>query len=379
MPSDRTELTREQLHQLIWSKPIHQLAAEFGLSDVGFAKICKRLNVPRPGRGYWAKLGAGKRRRVTPLPPAQPRTLRSIALQRRSAEEQAEVKAAEHREVPVVPIAADLRGAHEVTKKLSRLLEGKPYGDPPMHVLRKPYDTMLRVGPESKRRALLLLDALFTAATSRGHEVRLTESSVGHRHVPDVELRVVVGQQAVAIALIEKSGQKDHVQTAEERVREKRISSTWGPKYDRFATGKLSLNIGEHYHGMRTFSDGKAQRLEDKLGHSVLAIEAAAEQQRIDDERRKTAQQRAEAERQRHEAERRQQEHMVALGDDLLQMAGRRAEAKHVHAFLDAYEQGLPQGERSEAESAWLAWARRFASEQDPLSRLKMVAKRLTP
>jgi hypothetical protein len=358
MSSDRTELTREQLHQLVWSKPIHQLAAEFGLSDVGLAKVCKRLNVPRPGRGYWAKLGAGKRLRVAPLPPAQSRTPRTIVLQRRSSEEQAAARAVEHRDAPLVPIPVDLRGAHEVTKKLSRLLEGKPYGDPPMHVLRKPYDTMLRVSPESKRRALLLLDALFTAATSRGHEVRLTESSVGHRHVPDVELRVVVGQEAVAIALIERSGQKDHVPTVEERAREKRIGSTWGPKYDRFATGKLSLNIGEHYHGMRTFSDGKAQRLEDKLGHAVLAIEAAAEQQRTDDERRKTAQERAEAERQRQEAERRQQEHMAALGNDLMQMTARWTEAKHVQAFLDAYEQRLPQEQKTESELAWTAWAR---------------------
>lgn len=31
-----------------------RLAAEYGLSDRGLAKICNRLNIPCPPRGYWA-------------------------------------------------------------------------------------------------------------------------------------------------------------------------------------------------------------------------------------------------------------------------------------------------------------------------------------
>jgi len=39
MDQDR-EISREELHQLVWSKPTSTVAKEFGLSDVGFAKIC---------------------------------------------------------------------------------------------------------------------------------------------------------------------------------------------------------------------------------------------------------------------------------------------------------------------------------------------------
>jgi hypothetical protein len=35
------------------------LAREWGISDVGLAKICKRNNISRPGLGYWAKRQAG--------------------------------------------------------------------------------------------------------------------------------------------------------------------------------------------------------------------------------------------------------------------------------------------------------------------------------
>ena len=36
------------------------LAKEFGISDVGLAKVCRKLGVPVPGRGYWAKKVAGR-------------------------------------------------------------------------------------------------------------------------------------------------------------------------------------------------------------------------------------------------------------------------------------------------------------------------------
>jgi hypothetical protein len=45
-------LSREDLYELVWSKPIVELAKDFGISDVAFAKRCRKLGVPVPGRGY---------------------------------------------------------------------------------------------------------------------------------------------------------------------------------------------------------------------------------------------------------------------------------------------------------------------------------------
>jgi hypothetical protein len=64
-----SELTRQELHDLVWSTPGSKLSEQFGVSDVAIAKRCKRLGLPRPSRGYWAKLGAGKKLRKPPLPP----------------------------------------------------------------------------------------------------------------------------------------------------------------------------------------------------------------------------------------------------------------------------------------------------------------------
>jgi hypothetical protein len=54
---DPLTLSRDDLYELVWSKPMIELAKDFGLSDVALAKRCRKLGVPVPGRGYWARKG----------------------------------------------------------------------------------------------------------------------------------------------------------------------------------------------------------------------------------------------------------------------------------------------------------------------------------
>lgn len=60
-------LSRAELYDLIWTYPILQLSRAWGLSDVGLAKICRKHDIPRPGKGYWAKLQNGYRMKRVPL------------------------------------------------------------------------------------------------------------------------------------------------------------------------------------------------------------------------------------------------------------------------------------------------------------------------
>lgn len=56
-------LSREELFALVWGKPTQQVAKDLGISDVAVGKLCARLQVPKPARGYWAKVEAGKKQR----------------------------------------------------------------------------------------------------------------------------------------------------------------------------------------------------------------------------------------------------------------------------------------------------------------------------
>ena len=67
-----SELTRERLYELVWSKPVSELAPALGVSGVAVAKRCAKLGVPRPGRGYWIQLEFGKKVKRPELPPTPP-------------------------------------------------------------------------------------------------------------------------------------------------------------------------------------------------------------------------------------------------------------------------------------------------------------------
>lgn len=63
-------LTRKELYRRVWSKPMSSVAKEVGLTGNALAKICNRLLVPYPSRGYWTKSEPDRKSQRPPLPAA---------------------------------------------------------------------------------------------------------------------------------------------------------------------------------------------------------------------------------------------------------------------------------------------------------------------
>ena len=51
--------TKQILEELIWKKPTTHIAKDFGVSDKAVDKWCKKYDLEKPPRGYWAKLNKG--------------------------------------------------------------------------------------------------------------------------------------------------------------------------------------------------------------------------------------------------------------------------------------------------------------------------------
>jgi integrase len=51
----RSRYCRQELYTKVWEVPMQILAKEYGVSAVARAKTCRALDIPVPGRGYWAK------------------------------------------------------------------------------------------------------------------------------------------------------------------------------------------------------------------------------------------------------------------------------------------------------------------------------------
>ncbi|MCO6185219.1 hypothetical protein [Rhizobium sp. L1K21] len=63
----KRNISREELFALVWEKPTQEVAKELAVSDVAIAKLCARLQVPKPARGYWARVRSGQVLRRPPL------------------------------------------------------------------------------------------------------------------------------------------------------------------------------------------------------------------------------------------------------------------------------------------------------------------------
>lgn len=63
---------RAALYDEVWAEPMTTVAARYGVSSSFLARICERLNIPRPQRGYWAQLKVGKEPPKPAPPDARP-------------------------------------------------------------------------------------------------------------------------------------------------------------------------------------------------------------------------------------------------------------------------------------------------------------------
>jgi AcrR family transcriptional regulator len=76
----RAVFTREELYRRVWSEPLTVVARNVGLSSNALTKICNRLLVPYPPRGYWPKKHVGKSLQRPPLPAAPDGDNRQVTL-----------------------------------------------------------------------------------------------------------------------------------------------------------------------------------------------------------------------------------------------------------------------------------------------------------
>ncbi|MGZ0710089.1 hypothetical protein ACWPKO_17300 [Coraliomargarita sp. W4R53] len=123
-------VTRNELHKRVWEKPASQLKKEFGVSDVAIAKACKRLEIPKPPRGYWARLAAGQKPPITPLP-VMSKTLQLQVEQERIEviQSQAEEPFEEYTKIDQVALPIGKRGLHPIARELKTTLKAQQPDD----------------------------------------------------------------------------------------------------------------------------------------------------------------------------------------------------------------------------------------------------------
>lgn len=363
-----TTVSREALFRQVWETPMSRLARDYGISGNGLAKICDRLRVPYPPRGYWAKKAAGKKvvqfrlpdaeegtpqaATIVPTPPpVPPPEIPSEIKQKLDAgKERVGAIVVPDRLVRPHPIVAAWLAERDQQRKQARLER-----DPWLRGMGPPDWT------DSERRQHRLLSALFHAAERNGVRVKQLDHFTTFFEVSG---------ERVDFKLREKHRQVRTSKAADEVKRLLPGERSWRQELQ--PTGVLCFSIENHLPALprRLWSDTVGQELENQLG-DVLAGLLLAGPLLVEQRRR-----REEEERHRREEEHRRQQaaERKRLDDNrwrrFTELAARWKRADEARRFLSALEQ-YPAAVECLADGSpiadWLAWARDRLAEYDPM------------
>lgn len=174
-------ITREELYELVWSAPMVKVAAQFDVSGSYLARVCAALGVPRPERGYWAKLAVGRAPGRPSLPAPQPGDpvvwSRGDELPVASTPTQRPLPS-----LPSQPPARPVTGTHGLIRGAKELLLAGRKVDENEHL--KPYKKLLVDVITSRSgidKALAFANDLFNALESAGHRVVIAPAHAGLR------------------------------------------------------------------------------------------------------------------------------------------------------------------------------------------------------
>ncbi|MGC8494152.1 MAG: hypothetical protein ACP5SH_20700 [Syntrophobacteraceae bacterium] len=260
-----SKYTRKELYDLVWSEPVTKLAKRFGLSNVGFAKHCRKLDVPLPPRGYWAKKQAGQTPRKTPL--SEPGKDYWIEFHERPKDDRPPdpalqlIKSMDFKKARPVP--KELSDPHELVRKAFTILGG---AEPNLNGILTPKQECLdiRISPEQLQRALRIFDTLIKAVEANGHRVEILDS----------ETVALVDGITLPFTLFEEL-QRRHLEPGDHE-----ITNWYRFGYNlfyerRFPSGILCLEVKlpRELEGHRhTWRDTDTQKLKDLLNSFIKTV-----------------------------------------------------------------------------------------------------------
>ena len=404
----RLTLSREDLYELAWSKPMSALAQDFGISDVALAKRCRRLGIPVPGRGYWARVDAGQTPHRPKLKDREPQGRDQGALSLAPSVGAYPVQkglTAEDETSESVPVRIAALAITPTASIVDALPVVKRTAVREKHPRRSELSfergektgsvVALEVTPAVSDRALLLADTLLRAAQSLGWDFddprRLRKKQV----LPDVEEeskpqaaaeqteasephggRLLVEGEQVGLKIEERFREDPVVPSTAQVAREKREYGYHAPRKVAVATGALRVVRLDTYRTWgtperRSWYDRKARRVEEQIPEILLGLYELAvsiKQRREKDERQA---------REREAQERRRQERAAIQEDNqklIVQLerdAGAWHRARYLRRYLGAVRQRLgdrPLPARFRRGTVnFLEWAEAYVDQLDPL------------
>ncbi len=365
-------VTRENLYQQVWEIPISRLAVQYGISDRGLSKICARLNIPTPGRGYWARKTAGKHVIQYQLPEPDTSTSNDVVITETDGlpQPKPEIQASLSKSIDEsneIIIPERLLSPHPVIKawlddykrqKQEEKVEKKR--DPLGHRYSAIYKLSTFTPVDRYRHRIL--HVLFNELELQGYVVKSEHYDSAYLEYEGIQ---------VEFTLREKLKQNRRPLTEEEKTsyftRDKPYIQELEP------TGKLHFSIKTYLErGIRhEWNETKTKSFKDLLPEIIATFKIAGPLLVEKEQKREDAQ------RQYREEEQQRYLEEIAFKKDqnqwreFLSYADAAKEAVHVREFITAIEKNINDGNQRVGDRTlheWLTWATEWADHHDPLT-----------
>jgi hypothetical protein len=361
---------REELYRKVWEQPLLKVAEEYGVSAVALGKTCRKLFVPVPGRGHWAKLAHGKE--GAPKPPLQklektPVIYRSPVVQRK-------------------PLTSEQNDPEFAA--INQLLSSGALDPPPVDGSTRPHPLIRRTASLLRSRSRKDEHGVLLPREAGGLDVKVSERTLERALRVMAQVLAVLERQGAGVGIFEQGCTTalingEHVSFGIEEpirrvvVRKPRVpnpTDRWD--YDEIVTHepgeKLALVIHSatwgQYEQRARWSDAKVQRIENLVPDFAAGLMRAAVVVRREEEERK----KREAEQQKRAQERAQLQKDIQEEEKKLEQFNHWVDlwerAERLRRFISAYTEKSRawSAEKQPQYRAWIEWATKQADRIDP-------------
>lgn len=354
---------RDKLYSEVWTEPVTKVAKRYNVSDVAVAKACRKLRIPLPGRGYWARIAAGQKIKQTALP-----LLKDLPVVEHIVREPRNAAKPEASPDPERDRIQELKVSGAFASKRSE-----------QSIIRHP---LIRITRDAFRGATIDSRGIAMGKSRAGFELRVTKPALPRALHLAARLVEVWESQGLTVTADRDKGTLFHVfdegvqVRISERVKQERTEipnpkyswERWNTTYH--PTGELVVKLFSSWP-RGEWRDTVHRRLEEAVPDCIAGIMVAGLEMRRNTERlRKEEQERRRKTEEMHALKMQieEEERKVAA---LEQEADSLRRTAAIRQYVDAYLMSATiRGDLVNPESVagrWVIWAREQADRMDPL------------